>query len=288
LPYHPPMAGIVASETRHARTADGVDLAYRVAGDGPVDLLWSFSQLSDVEATWDYPPIADFLRELAASARLIVHDRRGMGRSTGERGDLATDVSDLAAVLQAADARRPYLIGAVIGGGIYAAFASTRPDRVSGLVWHGAFGRSAWAPDYPWGVSQDDLDEYGRALAEGWASEEFAAAFVASGAPSRAGDVASAQFFARWMRCTSDATSAAAYNRQWDAMDLRPLLRRVRVPTLILSRGADPDEAAHVAGLIPGARFVALAGSDFMPFFDSGPILNAIRAFVRTDPSADG
>lgn len=27
-------------ETRYARTQDGVSLAYHVAGDGPVDLLW--------------------------------------------------------------------------------------------------------------------------------------------------------------------------------------------------------------------------------------------------------
>jgi pimeloyl-ACP methyl ester carboxylesterase len=268
------------AETRYAKGVDGVELAYRIVDDGPVDVLWSFSQLSDVEAIWGYPPIAAFIHALGASARIVVHDRRGMGRSGGEHGDLATDVADLLGLLDAVGAERAYLAGAVIGGATYAAFAREHPERVAGLIWHGPFARLAWAPGYPWGATTEELDAYAEKLAEGWGTEPFAADFVAGGAPSMAGHADSVRYFAHWMRQTSDARAAAAYTRRWDAVDLHPLLREVRVPTLITNRGSDPGEAAHVASLIPGARFITFEGQDFMPFFDSAPILGAIRQFL--------
>lgn len=274
------MARTESPETQYAKGLDGVALAYRVVGDGPIWLLWSFSQLSDVEAIFQYPPIADFLRELAAFSRVVVHDRRGMGRSGGERGDLEKDVADLACLLDTIGADRAYLAGAVVGGAIYAAFAAAHPDRVAGLVWHGAFVQSAWAPAYPWGTTADELEAYAAALAEGWGREPFAADFVAGGAPSMSDDAAATRFFAHWMRQTSEPPAAAAYNRAWDGVDLHPLLAEVRAPTLITSRGSDPDEGAHVASLIAEARFMAFEGTDFMPFFDSGPIVAAIRDFV--------
>ncbi|NJD28404.1 MAG: alpha/beta hydrolase [Chloroflexi bacterium] len=273
------------SETRHATADDGTRLAYRVVGEGPPDVLWSFSQLSDVETIWEHRPIADFLLGLAASARVIVHDRRGMGRSSGSRGDLDTDVADLLRLLDAVGADRPFLFGAVIGGAIYAAFAARYPDRVAGLAWHGAFARSVAGPDYPWAPTPDEAASYARQLAEGWGSEPFAAAFVAGGAPSRAGDAETIAFFARWMRRTSDVATADAYNRAWDLADLHELLPGVRVPTLITVRGDGPGEARHVAALVPGARVAVFEGDDFMPFYDAGPIIAALRAFMA-DPGA--
>jgi pimeloyl-ACP methyl ester carboxylesterase len=130
------------SETRYERTSEGVDLAYRVVGDGPVDLFWSFNQLSDVEAISDHPPILEFFDRLADFARVIVHDRRGMGRSGGERGDLETDVADVRTLLDTVRAERRYLASTVAGGAIYAAVAAKHPDRVAGVVWHGAFAQS--------------------------------------------------------------------------------------------------------------------------------------------------
>jgi len=177
------------------------------------DLLWSFSHFSDVEAIFDYQPIADFLRELAAFSRVVVHDRRGMGRFGGERGELETDVANLAALLDATGAEHAYLAGAVVGGAIDAAFTRAHPYRVAGLVWHGAFAQAAWTPYYPWGATANELEEYATELAEGWGREPFAADFVAGGAPSMAGDAASTRFFAHWMRQTSGAPAAAAYNR---------------------------------------------------------------------------
>lgn len=268
--------------TRHATTADGVELAFRIVGSGPADVLWSFNQLGDVEVIWEYPPIRAFLEELATTSRLIVHDRRGMGRSTGSRGDLATEVGDLLTVLDAAGAERPYLVGAITGGAAYAAFAAAHPDRVAGLVWYGAFAQYLRTPAYPWGGTPEELEEYSRRLDEGWGSQRFAERFVA-GDPAIAGDPQAARFFAHWMQRTGTAEAVAAADRAWHDVDLHPVLRSVQTPTLVISRQRDdPEEAAYVASLMPNAQLLRLESDNFMPFFESGPLIAAIRDFIAT------
>lgn len=276
------MTRLRKSATRHATTADGVDLAFQVVGNGPVDVLWSFNQLGDVEAIWDYAPIRAFLEELATSSRLIVHDRRGMGRSTGSRGDLATEVADLLTLLDAVGADRPYLVGAITGGAAYAAFAAAHPGRVAGLVWYGAFARYLRTPAYPWGGTPEELEEYSLSLEESWGTRRFAERFIATD-PAIAGDPQAARFFAHWMRRTGTALAVAAADRAWRQVDLHQLLRSVHTPTLVISRQRDdPGEAKHVASLMPNAKLLRLESDNFMPFFESGPLIAAIREFMGT------
>lgn len=269
------------SETRYVQTADGVDLAYRTVGSGPVDLFWSFNQLNDVEAIGEHAPILEFLGGLAEFARVIVHDRRGMGRSSGERGDLETDVADQLSLLDGVAAERPYLASAVAGGAIYVAFAARHPDRVAGVVWHGAFAQSVKTASYPWGSTTDELEDRAKRIEADWGTEPFAERFVASGAPSMVGDTEAVQFYSHWMRQTGTGRAAAAYNRAWAAVDLHPLLPTVRVPVLVLDRGPDAAEGAYVASLFPRARFLKLDGDDFIPYYDASPIVAAIREFVE-------
>jgi pimeloyl-ACP methyl ester carboxylesterase len=268
------------TETRHVRTADNVDLAYRIIGDGPVDLIWSFNQLNDVEVIAEHPPILQFLDAMSGFARVVVYDRRGMGRSGGERGDLATDVEDLLALLDHVKAARPYLASAVVGGAIFVAFAATHPDRVAGVVWHGAFAQSLRSDSYPWGATPEELEERAMRTEVGWGSEGFAERFLAAGAPSQPRDDTSIGFYARWMRRTGSATDAANFLRAWDKIDMHPLLASVQAPVLVLDRANDPGEGAYVADLLPRARFLSLEGSDFIPYYDRGPIVAAIREFA--------
>lgn len=90
------------------------------------------------------------------------------------------------------------------------------------------------------------------------------------------------------MRQTGSPQVAAAYIRAWDRIDLHPLLPAVQVPVLVLDRAGDPDEGAYVASLLPRARFLPLEGDDFIPYYDSGPIVAAIREFVDETERAGG
>jgi len=269
------------SDVLYAPLPGGGEIAYRVIGNGPFDLVWSFNQLNDVEAIAEHRPILEYLDGLADFARVIVHDRRGMGRSSGERGDLETDVGDVLALLEAVRADRPILASAVAGGAIYVAFAAAYPERVEGVVWHGAFAQSLKSEAYPWGGTAEELAAYAQTTGEGWGTEPFAERFVAGGAPSMAGDAEAVRFYAHWMRSTGSASSAADYLRAWNSRDLHSLLATVQVPVLLLDRGSDGEEGAYVASLLPKGRFLRLEGDDFIPYYDSGPIVAAIRAFAE-------
>jgi hypothetical protein len=64
--------------TQYARNGD-VHLAFQAIGDGPLDLLLIDTWVHHVEAVWDFPDFARFLRRLSSFGRLIHFDRRGTG-----------------------------------------------------------------------------------------------------------------------------------------------------------------------------------------------------------------
>ena len=149
-------------ETRYAKTADGVHIAYQVVGDGPIDLVYVSGWISNVDLNWTSPDYARFLERLASFSRLIIFDKRGVGLSDRvsdkELPDLETRMDDLVAVMDAAGSRRAVLFGESDGGPLCALFAATYPDRVLGLIMHGPDVRAAWAPDAPWGMTSEDFE----------------------------------------------------------------------------------------------------------------------------------
>lgn len=71
--------------------------------------------------------------------------------------------------------------------------------------------------------------------------------------------------------------------RQWYEIKLQPIPTELTVPTLLITRGTSRDGAAYARSLIPRARLIELPGQDFMPFFDSDPIIDAIGEFVAPE-----
>jgi len=69
-------------------------------------------------------------------------------------------------------------------------------------------------------------------------------------------------------------------------VDVRALLPRLRVPTLVLHRRNDPlfapEEAQYIAERIPGAELVMLEGTDHLPCVDPDQILDVIEPFIAT------
>jgi pimeloyl-ACP methyl ester carboxylesterase len=103
-------------ETRYVAVGDA-DVAYRVVGEGPPDLLFVFGLGSHVEFFWANPVTAEFLTRLAAFSRLIFFDRRGTGASDGVfRNALPTWeewTEDIDAVLGAVGSRRTAILASL-------------------------------------------------------------------------------------------------------------------------------------------------------------------------------
>src|SRR5205823_7561345 len=97
---------------RYARNGD-VHLAYQVAGDGPVDLIYTAGIWSNLDVMWDEPRWARYLGRLASFSRLILFDMRGVGLSDRGPdppvGELQMD--DVRAAMEAASVETAALFG---------------------------------------------------------------------------------------------------------------------------------------------------------------------------------
>src|SRR5438034_10737366 len=120
-----------APSTEFARNGD-VHIAYQVVGTGSPDLLLVDTWGHHVEAVWDFPDLARFLRRLSAFGRLIHFDRRGTGLSDpvplDRLPDLETQVGDAAAVLKAAQSDGAAVIGLNDGTIVATLLAAAHPE----------------------------------------------------------------------------------------------------------------------------------------------------------------
>lgn len=135
----------------YARPDDGAYIAYRVDGDGPIDIVWQPDWPGHIDWEWQDPLVSSLLRELSSFARVITHDHRGVGLSSRDVDlpTLETRVSDLLAVLGATGSRRPVFVGVRSSGGLNALLAAMHPNIPRGLVWAEPAARYGWASDYP-------------------------------------------------------------------------------------------------------------------------------------------
>lgn len=67
-------------ETHYAKSG-GVNIAYQVVGDGPIDLVYVPGWVSHLELGWELADLVHGFERLASFARLILFDKRGTGMS---------------------------------------------------------------------------------------------------------------------------------------------------------------------------------------------------------------
>jgi pimeloyl-ACP methyl ester carboxylesterase len=282
-------------ETRYTRSGD-VNIAYQVVGDGPLDLVFVNGWGQSYDPGWDMEPIARFYRRLASFSRLILFDKRGTGLSDRVPLDdlptLETRMDDMRAVMDAVGVERAAVLGQSEGGAMCALFAATYPARTKALVMVGSPARTRWAPDYPLGFTDEELEELERSLLEGWNADLIRSLLQMYG-PSIADDEEQVQAYARFAARGASPTAAAALWRMAMMVDVRHVLPVIRVPTLVLHRADEilADASRYVGDRIPGARVVELPGSDHLPWLgDQDRALDEIEEFltgVRPHPALD-
>jgi pimeloyl-ACP methyl ester carboxylesterase len=251
-------------ETHYARSGD-VSIAYQVVGEGPFDVVVVPGFVSNVEGVWRLPSRSTLLRRLASSSRLIVFDKRGTGMSDRVSGapTLETRMDDVRAVMDAAGSARAALIGISEGAPMSILFAATYPERTSALVLMGSFARMLWAPDYPWGFTEQEFQrEIDNDLLL-FADREAAEAMVA-----RVLGAAEAHELVNYLRSGGSPAAVEAINLMGKEIDVRHVLPSIRVPTLVVHGEHDHipvGGARWMAEQIPGARFVELPGARHIP-----------------------
>jgi pimeloyl-ACP methyl ester carboxylesterase/class 3 adenylate cyclase len=269
-------------ETRYA-DSDGVSIAYRVHGEGPLDLVLVPGFVSQVELLWEEPEVARFLRRLTAFSRVLVFDKRGQGLSDrpGRPPTLEESMDDLKAVVEAAGFERPALFGISEGGPMSALYAATYPGGISDLVLFGTFARMLKGPDFPSGIPEEALDRWGAVIRRDWGK----AVGLDLWAPSRIGDPEFERWWARLLRQGTSPAGAIALMDLYREMDTRAILPTIDVPTLVLHRADDrmvpAAQGRFLAENIPGARYVELPGEDHLPFSgDVDGLLDEVEEFL--------
>jgi len=272
----------VEVETRYA-DSDGVSIAYRVHGDGPLDLVLVPGFVSQVELLWEEPEVARFLRRLTSFSRMLVFDKRGQGLSDrpGRPPTLEESMDDLKAAVEAAGFERPALFGISEGGPMSALYAATYPEEISGLVLFGTFARMLNAPDFPPGITEEALDRWGAMIRRDWGK----AVGLNVWAPSRVGDSDFERWWARLLRQGTSPAGAIALMDLYREMDARAILPAIDVPTLVLHRAEDrmvpAAQGRYLAESISGARYIELPGEDHLPFTgDVDGLLDEVEEFL--------
>jgi pimeloyl-ACP methyl ester carboxylesterase/DNA-binding CsgD family transcriptional regulator len=275
---------VVRQRLTSTRLADGTEIAYSVAGQGPL-LLHAPGWLTHLEASWAMPAERGFYELLARGRTLVRYDNAGCGLSgpTTRAPSLDREVETLAAVLASvtstAGTDTVELFGASLGAAVAASFAATQPSEVSRLVLYGGWvkGRD---------LATAEIREHVLGLISqhwGLGSDVLADIFAPSADPvTRAAftlyqrEAASAQ--------TARGMLAAAYE-----LDITDQLARITAPTLVVHRDRDRaaplEQGRALAAGIPGARLEILAGRDHLPYIgDAVGLATSIRRFLGLPP----
>ncbi len=256
--------------TYYARNGD-THLAYRVRGDGPVDLLFpSFGTIS-IAAFDEEPHFSRFLDRLAHFTRLILYDTRGVGLSDPVPGEYAIedDVDDAVAVLDAADAREAAVFGSFGIGPAMILLAARHSDHVGRLILDNTVARMERAPDYPVGMPTEILDRVLADIADVDEAPDTATMF-ATLVPDSADDEGLRVWWEDAGRRGASPAAAAMLQEVRFRVDVRNVLPEISVPTLVLhrrdSRWIRVGHARYLAEHIPDVRYVEMDGADQLPF----------------------
>ena len=278
---------MIRPETRYARSAD-VHIAYQVVGNGPIDIVFVQGFISNLEVQWEDSGLTHLFNRLGAFARLIVFDKRGSGLSdrVSDMPNLETRMDDVRAVMDAVGSQQAALIGASEGGPMSILFAATYPHRTRALILYGAY-----AHFYSWVLSPEQVEAFAAAAEENWGTGGSLKSF----APNMMENKRFRAWWARFERLGTSPAGAIALARMNGQIDVRDVLKTVRVPTLILHRDHDArvDVAAgrYLATHIQGARHVEVPGIDHPIWVgDTDRVVDEIEEFltgVRPVPEPD-
>jgi pimeloyl-ACP methyl ester carboxylesterase len=262
-------------------TADGARIAYATVGSGPALVVAQYAP-SHLELEWEEPRVREFWQTIGRHHLVVRYDKHGCGLSDRNRTDfsLGPEIRTIESVVKKLGLKSFVLWGhGGMGSAAAIVYAVKSLDRVSHLIlsnalaqWHGAPG---------WGSLSSDTF---RALAR--SDSRMASLSMLERALGSAFDASARQWFLRvWREGIAPETLDELFGAQVWNMDLRELLPKVSLPTLVVhyrNNASIPFEAGReLAAGISAARFVPLEGDAHIFYFaDTRPLRRAIAEFL--------
>lgn len=247
--------------------AHSISIAYDAVGAGDPTVLaipqWFLSSRSMRASA--------LVRRLSEHHRVLLYDRRGTGESDkpGPPYTTARDSRDLGAVVDAIGLRDLVVLGMGIRGSQVALhFTGHFPDRVRAVVCIGGTPRLAAGPEWPYGISEA---AWQKAFGDLETRDE----------PPPGASIAMRD---DWTAAGRDAArDILAHTRD---EDLRPFLRKVTPPALVIHLSGDPlvpfEAARWLAESLPAGTLELFEAGREVPFHAPAELADHIEAFLET------
>jgi pimeloyl-ACP methyl ester carboxylesterase len=264
------------------RTTDGVRIAYATTGAGP-PVVMLMGWFTNLEAGFLSPLYAgSIIDQLSTDHLLVRYDGRGFGLS--DRGihdySLEARLRDLDAVVSSLGLHRFALFGISSGAQTAVAYAARHPDRISRLVLYGSIPKS---PPLS-AKDRANFSAFITIIRVGWGNDNSAFRQIFTNTLMPDGTDNDVHVFNEIERSSATGEDAAAFMAANLSIDVTAAASEVRAPTLVIHRRGDrmvPFQfGREMAALIPGARLLAVDGSDHL-FVPGDPRNDQIAEVVR-------
>jgi pimeloyl-ACP methyl ester carboxylesterase/AraC-like DNA-binding protein len=272
------------SEIQYTRSTN-VRIAYQKLGTGTQVIILVNGWVSNLEEVWLLPGVAEWLSDLASFSQLILFDKRGVGLSDRvpeeELPGVDERMDDLRAIMDQEGIAKASLFGFSEGGSLAVSFAAAYPERVDKLILYGSYARWTQSPDYPIGIPPAVHEKTLAEIDAHW-GKPIGLPLMA---PSVASDPVYQKAWAAFLRKSASPSAARALYQMNLSLDVRHLLSRVRVPTLVMHREEDKlipfSMGEYLAEHIPGAQLTRIPGRDHFPWIgDTCAIIASITIFL--------
>jgi non-heme chloroperoxidase len=245
-------------------------------GEGPAIVLlhgWKSSH-----RLWD-----STIAGLADRFRVVAFDLRGMGESDKPRAayDFDEFAADLGFVLRKLDLEDVTLVGWSMGCSVSLQYLRTDGARVARLMLINGPLRLTSTPDFPYTMTEAELEGYIQDVAESWPTKEraFQHDSVRSDDPT----------FGDWMYSIALQTPldvVLASVRHQAKLDFRDFLRDLHIPVLAVYGRHDPyypvELATYIAQRAPRGDYLIFEDSAHCVHLEEGPRFRATLAQFAT------
>lgn len=260
-------------DTRYAKTASGLRIAYQKWGDGPPCLIVP-ALVSNVEIQWEHELFRRTLERWGKFMTCVAFDKRGIGLSDRFDGTptLEERIEDITCVMDAVGWRQAHLQGTSEGGLMIQLFAANHPERVLSAGLLNSVVPHKYRPlvralfeegDAPITTTKE-IGERFMKIAETWGEDHTF--MLDYELPSQNGNEGVTRWMARLCRMSA---SPRDFRKQFESLvrlDAGDAPERIRARALVQNVKGDrvlPAAGGRVlASLIPGAIYEDVPGDD--------------------------
>lgn len=247
-------------EIRFFTATDNVRIAYTVGGQGPV-LVRTIDWLNHLDFEWKSPFLRQWLSEVMQHNTLVRYDQRGSGLSDWNVDDFSFErtVQDFEELVDAAGLEEFAILGGCQGAAVGTAYAVRHPERVTKLIFYGAFANG-------WPSPGEGVMEHFNALLtlvrHGWGRDNPAFRQLWTTLFRPDADSVEMDWLNELQRISTSPDNAVRMMQEFPKIKILDLLPNVSCPTLVLHSRDDAavpvQEGRLIAARIRGARFVEL------------------------------